>query len=138
MWWRNCLIQNHINAPTDVKSLVFKLVVLLIIVYPTQHSFNAADTQQLVSFVYLFLFQSLVPVFHVVVRWVLLLKNELFLKHLSWNWVEDVVRVRVRSHVGWSGERNIMYKGVKTLPSRCILKLRGEARKGKSKEDNIC
>ena len=35
----------------------------------------------------------------------------------------------VRSHIGWGGERNILYKGVKTTPSRCVLKtLRGNPR----------
>ena len=28
----------------------------------------------------------------------------------------------VRSHIGWRGERSIPYKGMKTSPSRCVLK----------------
>ena len=39
----------------------------------------------------------------------------------------------VRSHIGWGGERNTLYKGVGPLPSRRVLKTLSEARKGKPK-----
>ena len=36
----------------------------------------------------------------------------------------------VRSHIGWGGERSILYKGVKPLPSRRVLKiLRGNSKR---------
>ena len=44
----------------------------------------------------------------------------------------------VMSHIGWGGEQITLYKVWKPSPSRRILKSRGEARKGKSKEANIC
>ena len=40
------------------------------------------------------------------------------------------------SHVRWRGEQTTIYKRVETFPH--VLKPRGEARKGKPKEDNIC
>ena len=40
----------------------------------------------------------------------------------------------VRSHIGWGGERNTLYKGVETFPSQTRFK----NLEGKSKEDNIC
>ena len=40
----------------------------------------------------------------------------------------------VRSHIGWRGERNIIYKGVETSPSQTCFKPCGEARKEKPKK----
>ena len=37
-------------------------------------------------------------------------------------------------HIGWGGERNILYKGVETSPQH----MRFKNLEGKSKEENIC
>ena len=38
----------------------------------------------------------------------------------------------VRSHIDWEGELSILYKGVKPLLSRCVLKTLREIPKGKA------